>query len=74
MSPEDQDVIKVMNTFIGFAENMLTKYGEFFPYGVVMSANGETSFVAGYEGSKRPLSQGIIDLLNAGFREGAHMA
>ena len=71
MSSDEQDVRNLMNEYIGFAEDMLQKYGEFFPFGAVLKPNKETAFVAGYEGTDQPLSQDIIDLLNDGFRVGA---
>lgn len=67
MSSAKQDVEALMNDFIGFAEQMLSEHGEFFPYGAAMKPNGELVSVAGYAGTEQPPSQEIIDLLNDGF-------
>jgi hypothetical protein len=61
----------LMNEAIPFAEKMLRKRGEFYPYGYVMKPSGEIALVAGYDGTDRPKSQDIIDLLVAGFKQDA---
>jgi len=71
MASDEQDLLKLMNDFIGFGEETLLTYGEFFPYGAVMKADSETGPVAGVEAAEQPASQDVIDLLNAGFRAGA---
>jgi hypothetical protein len=61
----------LMNEAIPFAEKMLRKHGEFYPYGYVMKPSGEIALVAGYDGTDRPKSQVIIDLLVDGFKQDA---
>jgi hypothetical protein len=61
----------LMNEALPFAEKMLAKHGEFFPYGYVMKPSGEIALVAGYDGTDRPKSQVIIDLLVDGFKRDA---
>lgn len=61
----------LMNEAIPFAEKMLEKHGEFYPYGYVMKPSGEIALVAGYDGTDRPKSQVIIDLLVDGFKRDA---
>jgi hypothetical protein len=41
----------LMNEAIPFAEKMLEKHGEFYPYGYVMKPSGEIALVAGYDGT-----------------------
>jgi hypothetical protein len=62
---------EIMNALIPFAQQMLEKYGEFFPFGGTMNSNGEIAQTAGYDGRERPPSADIINLLNDGFRSGA---
>ena len=47
---------------------MLTKRGEFFPYGVVMSRDGEIAMIAGYTGTEKPPSTEVLDVLYEGLR------
>jgi hypothetical protein len=62
---------EVMNVVLPFAEEMLAKHGEFFPFGGVMKRNGEIAHIAGYDGRGQPPSADIIKLLRDGFRSGA---
>jgi hypothetical protein len=62
---------EVMNTLIPFAQQMLQKNAEFFPFGGAMKVNGEISYIAGYDGREQPPSVDIIELLKDGFRSGA---
>jgi hypothetical protein len=61
----------LMNEAVPFAERMLRQHGEFYPYGYVMKPSGEIALVAGYDGTERPKSQAVIDLLLAGFKRDA---
>lgn len=55
-----------------FAEKMLTKHGEFIPFGASMTPDGKVAMVSGDVGEEHPKSQAVIDLLWASFRrEGA---
>jgi hypothetical protein len=65
------DCEAVMNVALPFAEEMLQKHGEFFPFGATMNAKGEISHVGGYDGREHPPSADIIKLLKDGFRAGA---
>lgn len=60
-----------MNTFLPFAEKMLSEHSEFFPYAAGMKADGEIVSIAGYDGHEQPPAQEIIDLLNAKLRRDA---
>jgi hypothetical protein len=62
---------KLMNAARPFAEQMLQKHGEFFPYGAALKSNGDIANIAGYEGTEQPPSKDIIRLLKAGFVQGA---
>jgi hypothetical protein len=57
----------LMNAAVTFAEHMLQKHGEFFPYGAALKRNGEIVSVAGYDGREQPPSNDIIRLLKEGF-------
>ena len=61
----------VMNAVLPFAEEMLTKHSEFFPFGGTMSADGEIAHTGGWTGDEHPASTEVIELLENGFRAGA---
>ncbi|MFT3847578.1 MAG: hypothetical protein QM739_02560 [Propionivibrio sp.] len=61
----------LMNATLPFAEQMLQKHGEFFPYGAALKTTGDISSVAGYDGREQPPSNDIIRLLKESFVKGA---
>ena len=65
------DVMGLMQQGTDFAEYCLKRRGQFFPYGMVLNTDGTTSMVAGHDGQEAPDSQGIIQVLIDGCREGA---
>jgi hypothetical protein len=62
---------KLMQEAIPFAENLLRKHGEFFPYGNALDPSGVVVHVAGYDGRERPPSADVMNLLKKGFVQGA---
>jgi hypothetical protein len=65
------DCEELMNAVLPFAEKMLGKHGEFFPYGGAMRPDGEIVSVAGYDGREHPPSLDIIRLIKDAFVQGA---
>lgn len=61
-----------MNAVLPFAEKMLKKDGEFFPYGGALRNSGAIASMAGYDGRERPPSADVIKLLKQGFVVGAN--
>lgn len=61
----------LMNATLPFAENMLRKDGEFFPYGGALQSNGKIVCLAGYDGREHPPSTDVMILLKQGFTAGA---
>jgi hypothetical protein len=60
----------LMNELLAIAEQMLGRYGEFYPYGGYMKPNGETVHVGVKEpGTDRPKSKDLISTLFNGFRD-----
>lgn len=47
---------------------MLAKHGEFFPYAVAMSRNGQIAMIAGYTGTEKPPSADVLAVLYEGLR------
>ncbi len=61
----------LMNDALPFAEEMLLKHGEFFPYGSALTANGEIVCVGVYDGREQPPSKDVILLMKQAFQQGA---
>ena len=68
---QKNELEQLLSAAVPFAEQMLTKHGEFFPYGSSMNGDGKISAVEGYTGSEHPKSTELIDQLRAGFRREA---
>ena len=65
------DLEVLLNALLPFAEDMLAKHGEFYPYGATLGTDGEVSQIAGHTGDDRPLSQPLIELMMQGCRQQA---
>jgi hypothetical protein len=57
-----------LNAALPFAQQMLAKQGEFFPYGVAMSRDGQIAMIAGYTGTEKPPSTEVLAVLYEGLR------
>lgn len=71
MAAPNEDAEALLHSVLDLAGQMLSEYGEFYPYGGAMRPDGEIVSVAAETGDDRPPSQELIDLLKAGLREGA---
>jgi hypothetical protein len=69
--PERDEREALLDPLLDFAQELLRKRGEFFPFGATMSAEGEVSLAAAATDSDQPASQDVIDLLAAGMRQQA---
>ena len=66
-SPEArQDYNALLEMLMPFAEQMLKKHGEFFPFGAAVNTTGELLAAAGYDGTETPPSEDVIALSTAG--------
>jgi hypothetical protein len=61
-----------MIAVLPFAEQMLSRHGEFFPYGGAMRQGGELVSVAGYDGKEYPPSADVIRLIKESLVQAAH--
>ncbi len=71
MNDPKSECEELLNAVLPFAEEMLSKHHEFFPFGGTMSADGEIAHTAGWTGDEQPASTEVIELLERGFRAGA---
>jgi len=66
------DLEAVLNAALPFAQQMLAKHGEFYPFGAKMTVAGEIIDVgAQLEGDDHPASQPLIDVMTQAFRADA---
>ena len=69
-----EDLNQLMNELLPFAQELLGKHGEFFPFGGYVDGGGGIAHVGGWTGEEQPPSQDVIDVINAGLRERAQRA
>ena len=65
------DLDQLLNAQLPFAQQMLAKHGEFYPFGAAMTTAGEITAEAAYDGTERPPSQQLIDMMTQAFRQRA---
>jgi hypothetical protein len=65
------DLETLLNALEPFAKQMLSKHGEFYPFGATMTPDGQITANAGYDGNEQPEVQELIDLLTRAFRQQA---
>jgi hypothetical protein len=65
------DLEELLNALVPFGQEMLSKHGEFFPFGATMSIDGEIIAEAAYDGDEQPPSEQLIELLTQTFRQKA---
>ncbi len=70
MTPKEE-CETLMNALVPLAEQLLSKYREFYPFGGTMSVDGKIELGASHTGDEHPNSQSLIELLEQGFRDGA---
>jgi hypothetical protein len=70
MSSAKDECEELLGELMPFAEQCLTRYHEFFPFGAAVSQSGETIMLGAAEEDEQPESEELIALLNEGFREG----
>jgi hypothetical protein len=63
------DLDGLLNMTLPFAQQMLSKHGEFYPFGAAMTTSGETRLLAGELGQEHPASDDVLSLLVEGLRQ-----
>jgi hypothetical protein len=66
-----EDFNALLEALMPFAEGMLKKHGEFFPFGAAVSTAGEISGYATYDGNETPSSEEVIAGLVQAFQTDA---
>jgi hypothetical protein len=68
-APDRQDLDTLLDFLLKFAQQTLERYGEFYPFGAVLTNDGDVVGQAGQlVETDRPPSQAIIDLITAGMK------
>lgn len=76
MSHEDRaearaEMDALLDLLVRFAQEMLAKHGEFYPFAAVVTNAGAMEMVGGHTGEEHPASQEVIDLLYRGLSDRA---
>ena len=67
----EEEFDALLNTNLPFAQDMLAKHGEFFPFGACADVKGAIALHGGWTGDERPAPQEVIDLMVGGLRSQA---
>jgi hypothetical protein len=71
-APAQDDLDNLLSTVVPIAELRLGRYGEFFPFGAIVSPEGQIGMLAADpDAGERPASQLVLDDLYAGVRSNA---
>jgi hypothetical protein len=68
---QKRELEQLLSSVMPFAQQMLTNYGEFIPYGWAMNSDGKIAAVGGYTGDEHPKSKEIIEFLQGAFHRQA---
>src|SRR5437016_5989234 len=63
-----EEVEKLMNEVLPFAQKMLAAHGEFFPYGGYIDSKGKTVFTGASDGTEKPPAAQLIQLMTEAFK------
>lgn len=63
------DLDALLNITLPFAQQMLAKRGEFYPFGATVTAGGETRLLAGDLGQEHPGTADVLSLLVERLRQ-----
>jgi hypothetical protein len=70
MEPTPRDEMDtLLDALLPFAQQMIEKHGEFYPYAAALDTSGEIQMVAGYAGEEHPDSSDLIELLYEGLTQ-----
>ena len=61
------DCESLLNAVLPFAQQMLDRHGEFYPYGGAMTTDGQITPIAAYDGQEYSAAANVIKFLKAAF-------
>ena len=62
-----EEAQQLVDAVLPFAEQALSKHGEFYPFGAELTSSGKVEAAMGYNGQEHPSSAEVIAMLHAGF-------
>ena len=62
------DIERLLNSTIPFVEDLLKKYGEFFPIASAVKTDGSIAQIGTYDGDEKPLSDKLITDFKSAFK------
>jgi len=62
------DLEELLNFLVPFAQEQLSKHGEFYPFAASVAQDGQVQPSMAYDGEEQPETQEVIDLLVQGLR------
>lgn len=68
MSPTPEQLNEMVNYLMSFANEMLTKAGEFFPFAAIVNSEGMVEACGAYNGEEHPQSAVVLELLAEALR------
>lgn len=68
MAATPEQLNDMVNYLMGFANEMLTKAGEFFPFAALVNPLGGVEAIGAHTGDEHPPSQQVYNLLISGLR------
>jgi hypothetical protein len=71
MKQAKADCEALLSSVFPLAEKMLTEHREFYPYGATMGRDGQINYAGADNGTVRPKSADLIELLKTGYIAGA---
>ncbi len=75
MQQADEELEQLLNAIIPFAQRMLVRHGEFYPFAAAVNQNGKLKFIGEFVGDlperANPLSGGLIGYLREQLIAGA---
>jgi hypothetical protein len=63
-----QDIERLLNAVFPFVDDLLVKYGEFYPVGAALKIDNTVAHIGTYDGDDHPISSDVISGLKAGLR------
>jgi hypothetical protein len=66
-----QQCERLMDALLPFAEEMLVKHGEFYPFGGALNLNGKVINQGAWTGQEHSPSEDVIKVLHEGLKKGA---
>jgi len=62
------DIQRLIDTTFPFVQDLLSKYGEFYPLAAAVTTSDNITQVGTYDGDEHPLSDEVIEGLKRGLR------